>query len=695
MSLNFEYSYFWLIIILLASLFLSYFFYRKDKSLEEVNTKTLFLLRTLRFLSLFLLATLLLKPLINKISKTIQKPEIVILQDNSKSLILTKDSAYYKGKYKAKLKQLVDDLNKSAKTNFYTFDNLLHKNGEINFSGEKTDIYNAVNNIENLYAGRKLAAIILATDGIVTQGGAIENIKSKVPVYSILMGDSTQYEDLSVSDVLYNKDVFLGNIFPVVVDIKNNRLSKSVSSELKIYVNGKLYNTQKVDIDKNTTLTKVPLKIKADKKGVLNVKLKLSELKNEQNKQNNTYNFAVNVVDSRKKILIISNSPHPDVAALKSVFKNSSFIKIESTTINNAEKIDLDKVDLLIFHQLPSKTYNITDLLSKTGKIHIPVLFIFGSQTDFDKLNKLNIPFKTEGNSNSFEYTQAAVNKDFNLFTFNPDLNEKLSNFSPLYSTFKQIVSKNKINVFLYQKIKNIETSRPLLAFIQNNDNIRYGFLSGEGLWRWKLFDYMQNKDFNTFNNIFEKTVQYLTADTKKKHLNINYNNTYLSNENVIIKAYFYNNAMELNNSQELNMQLVNDSNQTFNYTFDKTSDKYFIDLGKLPSGNYKFVCMLKYNNKTFKQAGSFYIVKEIAEAVDLTAKYKSLSKLSENTKAKYYSAKEFDNLPKDLKQSNLLKSVVYYEDKLSVLNDSFWYFILIVALLTIEWFIRKYKGSY
>jgi hypothetical protein len=55
----------------------------------------------------------------------------------------------------------------------------------------------------------------------------------------------------------------------------------------------------------------------------------------------------------------------------------------------------------------------------------------------------------------------------------------------------------------------------------------------------------------------------------------------------------------------------------------------------------------------------------------------------------------EITELPSLLAENNAIKKRTYFEEKLSGLNTMPLILIIILSLLSLEWFLRKYFGSY
>ncbi|MCB0751926.1 MAG: VWA domain-containing protein, partial [Ignavibacteriae bacterium] len=63
------------------------------------------------------------------------------------------------------------------------------------------------------------------------------------------------------------------------------------------------------------------------------------------------------------------------------------------------------------------------------------------------------------------------------------------------------------------------------------------------------------------------------------------------------------------------------------------------------------------------------------------------------NTKGKTYYKDQINNLLKEFKNSSQFPVTQKSTEKISSLIDWKWLLFLLVLLLSLEWFIRKYKG--
>jgi len=125
----------WLIALCVAiAALLAFFLYRKDRLNKHLSLWTRIGLGTLRFIALFLLSLFLLHPLIKTIQNEIEDPIIVIVTDNSESIVLGKDSTYYNTKFKEDLEQLNANLGENYDVQSYSFGENLNEDSDLAFS---------------------------------------------------------------------------------------------------------------------------------------------------------------------------------------------------------------------------------------------------------------------------------------------------------------------------------------------------------------------------------------------------------------------------------------------------------------------------------------------------------------------------------------------------------------------------------
>ncbi len=309
------------LLLILASLVLagaaSYFLYRNNP-LKLTNNYARYSLLALRFLLVFFLCFLLLGPLTKFISHKTEKPIVVLALDNSQSIIANKDSAFYKGAFIEKIEKIKEQLGEKYDLQVLTFGASQTYNGPLNFTEKQSNISEALSSIQNNNYNLNLAAVILASDGIYNQGSnpVYINNNSKSVLYTIALGDTLQRRDVLIKQVRYNQLVYAGNPFETEVLIKAFHCNNE-SLLLSVAENGKELSRHNIQVGSNNFFAAVPVTLGAAHEGLHVYTFRVSKLANEMSYVNNEFQIQVNVIKTKQKIVLIAQSPHPDVSAIR------------------------------------------------------------------------------------------------------------------------------------------------------------------------------------------------------------------------------------------------------------------------------------------------------------------------------------------------------------------------------------------
>ncbi len=689
-----EYSAWFIIVCLIFAFFYSFLLYKKDKSLIDISVDKIRLLSILRFLSVFIISFFLLSPFIKSLKKNIEKPIIIFAQDNSESILFNKDSSFYKNQYKDKVLQFIKTISKNYDVKTYSFGNKINKGLSFDFSQKQTDFSNFINEINNKYFNRNVGALIIASDGIYNKGNnpdyLLNNIK--YPIYTIALGDTNVQKDIILSQVNYNRIAFLGDKFPIQVKINAHQKNSSITY-LKIYNKKKQVYSKTIKINNNNFSTTVNILLDAKNSGLQKYKIELLSDNKEISKKNNSKIIAVDVIKNKQNILILSYSPHPDIGAIREVLEQNKNYKVEYSTYYKFKK-QIKSYNLVILDQLPAINYLATALLSEIFKNKMPVLFIIGTQSNLQIINNLQAGISIKQSKKSFEETQPSLNNKFTLFNLSAEAMKFISDFPPLISPFGNYNVDNETNILFYQRIKDISTNKPLIYF-NNNFNHKIGFIVGEGLWRWKLYDFKQHSNDKIFKELVNKTVQYLSLKEKKSRFIVKANKIFVENQSVLFQAQLYNNAYQLVNSPTLFLDIINKEGKKFSFTFNKSNNSYSLDAGAFQIGDYKYHVYCTFGEKKYSKKGRFTILPVNVEAENTIANFNTLYKISKKTQGKMFYTNQLKKLILSLNNNSSIHSVYYYDKNLFDVINLKWFFFLILVLLSVEWFLRKFFGSY
>ena len=162
-----------------------------------------------------------------------------------------------------------------------------------------------------------------------------------------------------------------------------------------------------------------------------------------------------------------------------------------------------------------------------------------------------------KGNADKFNEVTADVAKDFSLFTLSDKTTQTIAKLPPFSCFFGDYITNPASKTLLYQRVNSLETNYPLWMFNESGD-VKFGIVCGEGLWRWRLYDYMLNKNQEATNELIDKTIQYLSVKADKRPFRVNLQkNIFSDNEAITFDAQLYNANYELINSPEVDMKVI------------------------------------------------------------------------------------------------------------------------------------------
>lgn len=685
----------WFILLcLLAGAVYAAALYYRDRKYEGITKRVLYFLSFLRFTVVTVLAFLLMSPLLKTIFREVEKPVIVLATDHSESVVSGKDSAYYKGTFRTELDAVAAALSEDYTVVRYSFGDHFSEGEDSLFNHKETDFSTLFDELETRYSNRNLGAVIIASDGIFNRGVSPVYSSSwlKSPVFAVALGDTVIRKDIQIPDVHHNSIAFLGNRFPVEIVIAANK-AKGETSVLTLRKGGQVLFTQRVTPDQETYTTTITVELEAANVGIQKYTAEVSTLTDEENTLNNVFDFFVEVLDSRQKVLIVGAAPHPDIAALKLSIESNDNYQV-STGILGQFNEPVNKFNLAILHGIPSETTQGQKLLSDLSAAGIPVWYITGAQSRYGQFNALGTGLQIEVNGSRANDAQPVPVKDFPLFSLSETATEFITRLPAVQVPFATFTQTNASVPFLQQKIGTLATDFPLWIFSEQNDR-KISVFAGEGLWKWKMHDFATHGTHEIFDELVGKTIQYLSLQEERSFLRVSGPTSEPENEEITFDAEVYNQSYELIQTPDVMLNITDEKGTVYKYTFSKTSRAYHLNSGLRSPGEYSWEASTKVGNETYTKKGRFVVTRLMAERSVTTANHRVLFNLAQAHDGQLVYPSTMNTLPTIIKAREDIKPVVYNPQKLLELVQLWWIFAILLGLLTLEWFIRKRQGAY
>lgn len=632
-----------------------------------------------RFVTYFSLLLLLINPKIKEKSYSVEKPSLVLAVDNSRS-IRELGKADSLRKFVEKLKADPELSDKFA-IETYTFGADFERQDSLDFDEGKTNIGLPFSHLSELY-GTQVAPTILLTDGNQTFGPdyQMEALNYAQPLYPVVVGDTATHPDLKIDRLNVNHYAFLDNKFPIEIFVNYNG-EASVVKKFTIRKGGKPIFEKSLNFDHRHNSQIVNAELPADSIGVNTYTAEIESLKIEKNTDNNRQKFAVEVIDEKAKIVVLSAFSHPDLGAFKKAIESNSQRQADIKYIDDDGPIDFEKYQLAILYQ-PNSDFK--KAFKKLERLHINTLTVTGTKTDYGFLNGEQGVFEKELTDETEHYLPV-YNEDYSNFQFD-DIG--FDDFPPLRDEFGEMTIKKDVTPLLYQKIQGTKLKSPLLATLETKEQ-RKGFLFGEGTWQWRGRSFREAGSFKAYDGFLGKLIQYLSSDSRRERLRVDYKSFYDSGDKILFRAHYFDENYEFDPRAKLSAEIENQKDQTTQKRpFLLKGNHYELDLSQLGPGDYKFKVDVKGEART--KSGEFTVVDFDVEKQFSGANVKKLRKTTDRD-LNYLDTP--DHLVSQLLDNPDYKPVQRAKTKTSSLIE--WrYLLLIMALsLSFEWFLRKYRG--
>lgn len=694
-NLSFEYPAWFLILCAVAGLVVALLLYYREQQFKEQPRSLVWGMGVLRWLGYSLLAALLLSPLLRYLDRDQQDPVVVLAQDVSESVGMETDTTAYLEQWT----QLRNSLAEKYQVVEYKFGQSFTTEGDFSFTDKRTNLDAVLTEISDVYGTQNLGAVILATDGVYNEGTnpAYRDLQIKAPVYTVGLGDTTVRRDLLVRRVFHNKIAYLDDQFSIQIDVsaRNATGSNTRLTVSRVGDGGGVLHTENIVINSNDFFKTSEVILTADKPGVQRYRISVTGITDEVSTANNRRDIFVDVLDARQKILIMADAPHPDVSALRQALSQGLNNEVE---VGYASKFSgqVGDYDLVILHQLPSGKHPVAAVLSQLGNAKVPTLFIMGEKVPAAAFNKAQdlLSFKGTAGASGNDVSARLV-PGFNLFTVSDELKQALKNFPPMTSPFGEFTAGPGATQFLRQRIGRVDTEYPLIT-IGESRGVRTGVISGNGLWQWRLFDFLERGNHERFDELISQLSQYLTVQEDKRRFRVNLpENLFDENEAVQLDAELYNSNYELINDPEATVTITGEEGQDYEFAFTRTTNAYALNAGILPVGNYRYRARTNTGNEELTFNGKFSVQAVEVERFALEADHDLLRQLSERYGGDLLFPNQLAELPARLEASGTVKPVLLDTINTRSVIHLKWIFFVLLALYAAEWFMRRYFGGY
>jgi hypothetical protein len=669
---------YWLIAIVLSA-GAAFWVYRADKRRAVPYP---WLTSLLRGLVVLFTALLVLAPDIHISNNVEEKPVVLLLQDNSRSIsnALGGDSATYRKNMEA----LIGRLSAKYKVVQWGFGNTIQTDSPFLYTQGATDISSALTRAQEYYGLQNLGAVVLATDGRFNQGTNPMYQQLAIPgsLYTVAIGDSAQQKDIRITKAYANKSVAINSTFEVRADVVAE-LCNGYSNSVTIKEGNETLASSPVSISTNRYDRSVSFTLKAAKAGLHHYTISVPEAAGEKNVTNNRKDIFVDVVEEKKNVLIASSSPHPDVNAIRDALTVVGTYKVTIVTADNMPASFVD-FDVLILHGLPSAKGRIAEQVLASKK---PVWLILSAQTDMASLPLLAPLTHATVTPSAPHDVLPAFNTSFNTFILPKTVQSVTDKLPPLVSPVATLSAAPGANSLFTQRMG---PQLPLWSIYQGS--VPFAILAGEGLWRWRLYEYKNYNEHEVVDECIRQTVGFLAANLSEKPFNVRLPKYVWSDQEAIsLSAYQLNANNEQVNTSDVQISITDSAGRKQNYSFERSGNAYSLNIGVWAGGTYTYNARTNYNGKDYTASGTFAVESTPLEFMQSGADYPLLYGIAKKYNGTLFPANNFGALYDSITRNERVKPLIHTNTETVPLVDKKWIFFLILIVAVAEWLMRKY----
>ena len=698
----------------------SIFIYRKTNPPVPQWLKNILI--GIRLLALLIILFILFEPILNLSWYRSEKPIVAVLLDTSASMSLKDlDKSRAEKAITVLNAPVFQDKNKDLKFEFYHFSTNLkellpNQIDSLKFDGDGTDLTAALKQLYEKNVDRYLKGIVLLSDGIVNLGGNplrfVEEINA--PIFPISVGEPIDKSDIVIKKIMTNQVTYANNEVPVDVTVHAIGYSGK-KIKVNLFEGNQLIDSKYIELGELPE-TKVRLKFTPGEPGYKKYRVTIPAQEKEFTTVNNQKSFYVKVLKSRMKLLYIAGAPCPDFSFIRRILKSDPNMETDFWIAKKHQGFyqgvfpvdmnQLKKYDCIILHNFPVKGYSTNVISTIRGLIEekqTPLFIIFGGNINYRAFDpiKASLPFSVP----IFEgmeilvfpgLTQEGVIHPITRIKDEEFENRSLWDELPpiFYSVKKATLYPNTVTLVTakpYEKrFARPGQARPLVVIRKFGKQKSMAIL-GYGIYRWDLMMWGVGKSNLVFKQLLNQSVRWLINKEDSKTVRIYpTQEIFRSGQPVSFSAEVYTENYQPLDGAEVKLTVQSDSN-SYEISLTNVGDgKYEGSLPALTGGDYTFSGKAIYKNISMgEDKGRFSVENFNLEYLQTRIDENFLKQLALKSGGQYIADSSLTSLKELLSfpPQNILESREWQ------LWNKIYLLIIVIVLLSIEWFIRKRTG--
>ena len=651
---------------------------------------------------------------------------------------------------------LLAQLNAKFKARLFAFDTgakRIPSEALTDANGESTDIPNALNEALDELQGIPLSGVVLLTDGADRSGTdiaklALQTRERKLPIHTVGIGSEAGTDDLELVKVDVPRTA--EEDFPVEMWATVKRRGyKGKKVNLQLTHNGRILTSLPVDMDKvepqgtskETRTVRVPIKFTPRQPGTQRYGVHVLPDTNadEAVPQNNTKTFLLKVAPSKRvKILFVDGKPRQEFKHIKRALKEDPNIQLTDRFLKNDSeyggtqtgtelvfndyypdsKEALFYFDAIIIGNVAASHFTKQELENTVEFVRTRgggLLMLGGAESLGNHElaeSYLNTPIaqllpvelelgspppppapRGRASREGYQLQLTPDGKVEPLMALADTPGENLARWEsqkPLLGYSKVKRAKPGALVLAEHPTERNQFGKRILLATQNYNAGRVMVFTPNSSWRWQMLQSHQDESHQRF---WRQVAKWLTT-APKEHLKLDIAKTaYTLKEPVVIEVTATDQGFEPTNQAKLRTVIVDETGKRKELRLEQVLGEDGLYSARfIPNryGEYTVTATGTLNGESLGEQQSLFEVKpSYAEFSNAELNVALLKALAEGSGGKYYPLEE---------ASQLVQQIPLVESATSTITDvDIWdmplIFGLLLAMLGLEWFVRKRVG--
>jgi hypothetical protein len=703
---NINISFFILLVIGLVSGALAYYQYKR--TVPPISKFLQITLGIIRGSAIACILLLIFTPEIIAIWQKTESGKLVIAIDKSASMGINEKNQNRLGKALRIANRIIDYTENKVETVIYGFDTdtMRFQNLIIDTTSLGTNLDKSLRSI--LDSETEATNLVLISDGNFSFGDnpLYSDYLNRIKLFSVGIGDTLDIPDILITEVKSNKIVYQNQATQIQVYVMSRGIEPQRVT-LSMKQGSRILQVKDLQINGEGKTVLGEFEIVPEKVGLNQYDFFVQRFPGEAITRNNQYTISMEVLKGKVEVGLLASKPGYETKFLKQLlssqddinFKMSIRIKSGKYYPHDPDKY-IDSLDVLILHDYPPSTQSdprAEQFINRINSRRIPAFIILSEPVNNKQLESIKRFFPIESIRSSEQLSESQIRPTIEsnqlplLSIFEDDeVEEKFWNICPpIQYPYSTITFTSPVRKLLHTTLSINNSIQPILV-AHDKKGQKGILLLGSGFWRLN-FMLSEEKIFqNSWQQMIKNCIRWLDTGSVDKNVILSASKKkYQVGDNIGLTTQVYDGSFNF-----VNDGLIRTSVSGPSVSFEIESN--FVENGRyegtfvpLLPGRYTISSDAWRNNINLGSDQIEIIVTTVnKEFLSTKQNYRFLKRLSEKTGGSYFTEEGVDNLVNSLNLNPELKQ----ESETIELWNRLPFLLIIIFLLSLEWFIRKKK---